>query len=106
MPRITFATAAGQETTLDIAEGASVMEGAVAAHLAGIEAECGGACACATCMVYVPAEWRDRLPPPGGNEADMLDYHPHVNDASRLSCQIRATAAIDGLRVVLPPSQR
>jgi 2Fe-2S ferredoxin len=106
MARITFETAGGEEHTVDIANGLSIMEGAVRNMVPGIDADCGGTCSCATCMVYVPAEWADRLPPKKSDEQAMIEFCPHSNESSRLSCQIDVTDALDGLRLKVPESQR
>jgi 2Fe-2S ferredoxin len=105
MARIVFEEPDGKEHEVDIADGQSIMEGAVKNAVAGIDADCGGACSCATCMVYVAAEWRDRLPPKDSTEQAMLEFCPHVDESSRLSCQIKVGAALDGLRLKVPPSQ-
>ena len=105
MAKITFEEFDGKEHTVDMANGQSIMEGAVKAMVAGIDADCGGACSCATCMVYVAEEWRDRLPPKESAETQMLEFCPHVQGSSRLTCQIPVTDALDGLRVKVPPSQ-
>jgi ferredoxin, 2Fe-2S len=105
MAKITFEEPDGKERTVDMANGQSIMEGAVKAMVAGIDADCGGACSCATCMVYVAAEWQDRLPAKQSAEEQMLEFCPHVQDNSRLTCQIPVTDALDGLMVKVPPSQ-
>ena len=105
MAKITFEEPDGKERTVDMANGQSMMEGAVKAMVAGIDADCGGACSCATCMVYVAAEWQDRLPAKQPAEEQMLEFCPHVQDNSRLTCQIPVTDALDGLMVKVPPSQ-
>ncbi|WP_102225351.1 2Fe-2S iron-sulfur cluster-binding protein [Acidimangrovimonas sediminis] len=106
MPRITFVTADGQEITADATPGLSLMETARAAAIPGILAECGGACSCSTCHVYVDPSWYDRLPAMKEMEADLLDFawEPHP-DRSRLSCQIDVSEDMDGLRVTLPAQQ-
>jgi 2Fe-2S ferredoxin len=106
MAKIVFEEPDGKEHAVDIANGQSIMEGAVRAAVAGIDADCGGACSCATCMVYVAEEWRDRLPAKDSTEQAMLDFCPHVEESSRLSCQIQVTDALDGLRLKVPPSQQ
>ena len=106
MARITFESADGQEHTVEITNGLSVMEGAVKAMVPGIDADCGGACSCATCMVYVAADWVDRLPSRSSDEKAMLEFSPHVADTSRLSCQIKVGDALEGLRVKVPASQQ
>jgi 2Fe-2S ferredoxin len=105
MAKITFEEPDGKERTVDMADGQSIMEGAVKAMVVGIDADCGGACSCATCMVYVAEEWRDRLPPKESAETQMLEFCPHVQESSRLTCQIPVTDALDGLRVKVPPTQ-
>jgi 2Fe-2S ferredoxin len=106
MAKIVFEEPDGKEHTVDIANGQSIMEGAVRAAVSGIDADCGGACSCATCMVYVAEEWRDRLPAKDSTEQAMLEFCPHVEGSSRLSCQIQVTDALDGLRLKVPPSQQ
>ncbi len=106
MANIIFEEPGGNEHAVDIADGLSIMEGAVKNMVVGIDADCGGACSCATCMVYVPEEWRDRLPIKDSTEQAMLEFCPHVNESSRLSCQIKVTAALDGLRLKVPDSQQ
>ncbi len=105
MANIIFEEPGGNEHAVDIADGLSIMEGAVKNMVVGIDADCGGACSCATCMVYVPEEWRDRLPAKDSTEQAMLEFCPHVDESSRLSCQIKVTAALDGLRLKIPESQ-
>ena len=106
MAKIVFEEPDGKEHTVDIANGQSIMEGAVKDAVAGIDTDCGGACSCATCMVYVAEEWRDRLPAKDSTEQAMLEFCPHVEESSRLSCQIQVTDALDGLRLKAPPSQQ
>ena len=105
MATIIFEEPGGNERAVDIADGLSIMEGAVKNMVVGIDADCGGACSCATCMVYVPEDWRDRLPVKDSTEQAMLEFCPHVDESSRLSCQIKVTAALDGLRLKVPESQ-
>jgi 2Fe-2S ferredoxin len=105
MVQITFIDAAGQSRTIAGEEGATVMETALKNNVPGIEAECGGACACATCHVYVDESWAARLPPAQPMEEDMLDFAFDVRPTSRLSCQIRVTAEIDGLVLTTPERQ-
>jgi 2Fe-2S ferredoxin len=105
MARIIFEEPGGNEHAVDIADGLSIMEGAVKNMVVGIDADCGGACSCATCMVYVSEQWRDRLPVKDSTEQAMLEFCPHVEESSRLSCQIKVTAALDGLRLKVPDSQ-
>jgi 2Fe-2S ferredoxin len=105
MPKITFIEHDGTEHTVDATVGDSVMETALAKSVPGIVAECGGSCTCATCHVYVDEAWADRLPPAAPEEQDMLDFAFEVKDNSRLSCQIKVTAEIDGLIVRTPAYQ-
>ena len=105
MPKITYVTQAGEEQVVDASIGMTVMRAAIANAVPGIDADCGGACACATCHVYVDAAWFDRLPKPQNAEADMLDFVLERQPNSRLSCQIDVTADLDGLRVTTPASQ-
>ena len=106
MVKIVFEEPDGNEHTIDIPVGLSIMEGAVKNMVAGIDADCGGTCSCATCMVYVPQEWRERLPPMDKPEKAMLEFCPHVDESSRLSCQIQVGPAQEGLRLKVPDSQR
>ena len=105
MPKITYITHAGRQQVVDTSIGMTVMRAAVANGVDGIDADCGGACACATCHVYVDAAWFDRLPAPQGAEADMLDFVQNRQPNSRLSCQIEVTESLDGLIVTTPESQ-
>ena len=82
------------------------MEGAVKNRIRGIDADCGGACACATCHVYVDEAWREKTGKPSAMEESMLDFAEDVEPNSRLSCQIKVTDALDGLIVRLPENQR
>ena len=103
--RVTFIEDSGKEHPVEVAEGWSLMEGAVKHLVPGIDADCGGACACATCQVYVAPEWMAKLPPKSDMEETMLDFAPDVTSESRLSCQLRMTAALDGIVLKLPKSQ-
>ena len=105
MTQITFIDAQGTARTVAAEDGATLMETAVRNAIPGIEAECGGACACATCHVYVNPAWQDRLPAPQTMEEDMLDFAFDVRSNSRLSCQIRIKAELDGLTVTTPERQ-
>jgi 2Fe-2S ferredoxin len=105
MVKITYVDADGTARTVEAEEGSTVMENAVRNGIPGIEAECGGACACATCHVYVAEEWREAVGEPEPMEEDMLDFAFDVRPNSRLSCQIRVRATLDGL-VVHTPSQQ
>jgi 2Fe-2S ferredoxin len=105
MARITFIQPDGTEETVEAQLGMTVMEAAKMSLIEGIEAECGGACACATCHVYVGEGWRERTGAPGEMEEDMLDFAFEVRPESRLSCQIRVTEVLDGLVVRIPEKQ-
>ena len=105
MVKITFVDAAGQSSIVEADEGSTVMETAIRNDVSGIEAECGGACACATCHVYVDDSWLEKLPKAESMEEDMLDFAYDVRPTSRLSCQIRVTAEIDGLVLHTPEQQ-
>lgn len=105
MPKITYIEHNGKEHVIDVASGMTVMEGAVKHNVPGIDADCGGACACATCHVYVDAAWADKTGESSGMEQSMLDFANDVEPTSRLSCQIKVTEELDGLVVRLPSSQ-
>ncbi len=105
MAKVTYIEHNGKEHTIDVADGLSLMEGAVKNMVPGIDADCGGACACATCHVYVAPEWTEKVGKPESMEEDMLDFAFDVRENSRLSCQIKVTDEIDGLRVNLPEKQ-
>jgi 2Fe-2S ferredoxin len=105
MVKITFIDAAGQSRIVEAEEGSTVMETAIRNDVSGIEAECGGACACATCHVYVDDSWVEKLPKAESMEEDMLDFAYDVRPTSRLSCQLRVTAEIDGLVLHTPEQQ-
>ena len=105
MIRVTFVDASGASRTVEAQIGSTVMETAVRNSVPGIEAECGGACACATCHVYVAPEWVGVVGKPSQMEEDMLDFAADVRPNSRLSCQIKATEALDGLIVTTPARQ-
>ena len=104
-PKIKFIQPDGKEQVVEIAVGWSVMEGAVRASVPGIDADCGGACACATCHVYVDPAWTAALPAKTDMEDAMLDFAQAAAPNSRLSCQIRVTSELDGLVLRLPVSQ-
>lgn len=106
MPKVTYIEHGGELRIVDVPVGHTVMEGGRNAGVAGIVAECGGACSCATCHVYVDPDWVDRLPAKESMEIDMLDFAPGMNpERSRLGCQIRITADLDGLIVNVPEEQ-
>ncbi|MCQ2003940.1 (2Fe-2S)-binding protein [Rhizobium sp. NRK18] len=105
MTKLTIVAFDGSRVDLDVADGSTVMENAVRNSVQGIEAECGGACACATCHVYVDEAWTDKVGPPEPMEEDMLDFAYDVRPTSRLSCQIKMTPELDGLIVHTPEKQ-
>ena len=105
MAKITYIDSAGTARIIDGEVGSTVMETAIKNDVPGIEAECGGACACATCHVYIDEEWVERVGPPEAMEEDMLDFAFDVRPTSRLSCQIRMKAVLDGLTVHVPERQ-
>jgi 2Fe-2S ferredoxin len=106
MANITYIQHDGTEQTVDVKNGLSVMEGAIKNDIEGIDADCGGACACATCHVYVDPAWVERLGRPNPMESSMLDFAENREANSRLSCQIKVNDELDGLIVRLPESQR
>ena len=103
--KITYIQPDGTETAVEVENGMSVMEGAIRNMVRGIEAECGGACACATCHVYVDEKWREKVGGPNEMEEDMLDFAFEPQPNSRLSCQIEVEDALDGLVVRIPARQ-
>lgn len=105
MAKITYIQSDGTEMVVDVENGMNVMEGAIRNMVRGIEAECGGACACATCHVYVEGEWFGVVGGPGEMEEDMLDFAFELKENSRLSCQIEVSDELDGLVVRVPAKQ-
>ena len=105
MPKITYIEHNGKSHTVEVAKELTVMEGAVQNSIPGIEADCGGACACATCHVYVDKKWIDKLPTKDSAEEDMIDLAFEPNKFSRLTCQITVTDDLDGLVVKMPSKQ-
>ena len=105
MAKITYIEHDGTEHVVDVKPGLSVMEGAVKSNVPGIDADCGGACACATCHVYVDAAWVDKVGERSAMEESMLDFAENVESNSRLSCQIKVTDELDGLVVRTPENQ-
>ena len=105
MAKITYVDSSGNKKTIEVKNGLSVMEGAIQNNIPGIDADCGGSMACATCHVYVEDSWLNKLPEPEDAEKDMIDmaYEPKKN--SRLSCQIIVTDELDGLVVTTPSKQ-
>ena len=105
MASITFIDQDGGKRTVEAEPGSTVMEAAIRNDVPGIEAECGGACSCATCHVYVDEGWSEIVGGPQPMEEDMLDFAYDVRPTSRLSCQIKVTPALDGLVVTTPDRQ-
>ena len=105
MPKITYIEHNGKKHTIDVANGLSIMEGAIQNNIPGIDADCGGAMACATCHVYVKEEWFNNLPQKEQGEEDMLDMAFEPKKNSRLSCQIIVSKELDGIVVDLPKKQ-
>ena len=105
MPKITYIEHNGKSHTLEVANGLTVMEGAVQNNIPGIDADCGGSCACATCHVYVDEKWFNKLPKKEATEEDMLDMAFEPNKFSRLSCQLTVSDELDGLVVKMPSKQ-
>jgi len=105
MIKITYIDSAGTSRTVDAEIGSTVMESAIKNSVPGIEAECGGACACSTCHVYVDEAWAGTVGTPAPMEEDMLDFAFEVKPNSRLSCQIKVTEELDGLVVRTPERQ-
>ena len=105
MTKITYKDYQGNTRTIDVDNGLSVMEGAVQNEISGIDADCGGSMACATCHVYVEEKWLNKIPKAEEAEVDMIDmaYEPKKN--SRLSCQLIVTNELDGLVVTTPAKQ-
>ncbi|MEO1065754.1 MAG: 2Fe-2S iron-sulfur cluster-binding protein [Pseudomonadota bacterium] len=105
MAKITFITHDGTKHEVEAEGGSTVMEAAIKNNVPGIEAECGGACACATCHVYVDEGWSEKTGTVEAMEEDMLDFAFDVRPNSRLSCQIRVSDELDGLVVNVPEQQ-
>tara|TARA_B100000686_G_scaffold322236_1_gene375765 strand:- start:186 stop:506 length:321 start_codon:yes stop_codon:yes gene_type:complete len=105
MPKITYIEHSGKEHTIEVSNGLSVMEGAVQNNIPGIDADCGGSMACATCHVYVKEDWFNKLPKKEDGEEDMIDMAYEPNKFSRLSCQLTVSDELEGLVVQLPKKQ-
>ena len=105
MPKIVYHAFDGTRFEVEAAVGSTVMENAIRNDVPGIEAECGGACACATCHVYVAEEWLPKTGKAEAMEEDMLDFAYELKPTSRLSCQIKVTDELDGLEVSVPERQ-
>ena len=105
MSKITYIEYSGKQHTIDVKNGLTVMEGAIQNNIPGIDADCGGSMACATCHVYVKEEWFDKLLKKEDGEEDMLDMAYEPKKFSRLSCQLIVTGELDGLVVTMPEKQ-
>jgi ferredoxin, 2Fe-2S len=105
MPKITYIEHNGREHVVDVPVGTSVMRGAVDNRIPGIDGDCGGQCACATCHVFVDPAWADRTGGRTETEEDMLDFAAGTQPNSRLACQIATTTVLDGLIVRMPEGQ-
>ena len=105
MAKITYTDQKGNSKTINIDNGLSVMEGAIQNNIPGIDADCGGSMACATCHVYVEEKWLDKLPKAEEAEVDMIDMAFEPKKNSRLSCQIIVSEDLDGLKVTIPSQQ-
>ena len=105
MSKITYIDNEGNSKTIDVENGLSVMEGAIQNNIPGIDADCGGSMACATCHVYVEEKWFDKLPKAEDAEVDMIDMAFEPKKNSRLSCQIVVSDELDGLKVNIPSKQ-
>ena len=105
MPKIIYVSKQGERTEVLVDNGYTVMEGAVNNDIDGMPAECGGACACATCHVYIDKKWENKLPKKEDSEIDMLDMAFEPNEFSRLGCQIIISEDLDGLVVKMPSKQ-
>ncbi|TJY58856.1 2Fe-2S iron-sulfur cluster binding domain-containing protein [Sinimarinibacterium sp. CAU 1509] len=105
MAKITFIDFSGNEKTIEAENGTSLMQAAVDNIIPGIDGDCGGACACATCHVHVEASWLNRLPPKSDTERSMLDLAEGSDENSRLACQITVSDELDGLVLHTPEAQ-
>ncbi|MEY4371175.1 MAG: hypothetical protein RIQ48_895 [Pseudomonadota bacterium] len=105
MPKITYIEYSGKEHHVEMPLGFTIMEGAVKNSIPGIDADCGGSCACATCHVYVDENYLSKIPAAQEAEKDMLDFVNDPNNNSRLSCQIIITNDLDGIIVRMPKKQ-
>lgn len=103
--KITFKDAAGSVQTVDVEPRGTVMEAAVLNNVAGIVAECGGGCSCATCHVFVDPQWFDKLPEADPTEMDLVEFLDGAGPRSRLSCQLELSPDMDGLTVETPSEQ-
>lgn len=105
MPKIIYIEIGGTEHEVEVPVGATLMEGAINHLVPGIEGDCGGLCACGTCHVYVPEDWQVACGAPDELEQGMLEFAFNVDDSSRLSCQIKVTEDMEGMRIRMPARQ-
>ena len=105
MPKVNFVEFDGTKHSVDVEEGTSIMEAAVGNLIPGIDGVCGGAAACATCHVHIDAPWSSKLPPLGDDEESMLSLTDDRDSRSRLGCQIKMTAELDGIVAQMPEAQ-
>ena len=105
MTKVTYIDYEGNSKTIDVENGLTVMEGAVQNNVPGIDADCGGSMACATCHVYVEEKWLDKIPKPEDGEVDMIDMAFEPKKNSRLSCQLIVSDELDGMVVTTPTKQ-
>jgi 2Fe-2S ferredoxin len=105
MVRIEFVTPSGGVRQVEAQEGETLMQAAVRHQIEGIEAACGGSMSCGTCHAWVLAPWNKRIAAPEAGERDILEFGVHIRPDSRLTCQIEISAALDGARIEVPPSQ-
>lgn len=105
MPTVTYNEPSGASRVVEVAIGQTVMEGAMRNNISGIDADCGGACSCATCHVHVDPAFLHRLPEMSETEREMLEFASGVSETSRLSCQLKVTADFEGLAVNIPSEQ-
>jgi len=105
MAKITYVEFNGEQHVVDVKPGMTLMEGAVKHNVPGIDADCGGACACATCHIYVDPAWREKVGERNVMEDSMLEFADNVDPTSRLSCQVKVAEGLDGVIVRLPESQ-
>ncbi|MGE6699570.1 2Fe-2S iron-sulfur cluster-binding protein [Hyphomonas sp. NPDC076900] len=105
MVRIEFVTPSGGVRQVEAQEGETLMQAAVRHQIEGIEAACGGSMSCGTCHAWVPAPWNERIAPSEAGERDILEFGVHIRPDSRLTCQVVVSAALEGARIEVPPSQ-
>lgn len=105
MPKITFIAHSGQRHTVDAEAGLSLMRAAIDHNVPGIDGDCGGACACATCHVFIEGDWAAKTGARTQQENEMLNFAAELRDSSRLACQITVTDDLDGLEVSMPEGQ-